>query len=65
MILGTLQLLKETPDPSEIEIRDMLSGILDRETAYVKPVAYGKAWESNHRGEAKKLFATGRACVKH
>ncbi len=38
MILGTLALLEANPDPSEAEIRDMLSGILDRETAYVKPV---------------------------
>ena len=38
MILGTLALLECNPDPTEAEIRDMLSGILDRETAYVKPV---------------------------
>jgi putative selenate reductase molybdopterin-binding subunit len=38
MILGTFALLADNPDPSEAEIRDMLSGILDRETAYVKPV---------------------------
>ena len=38
MILGTLALLEENPDPSDEEIRDMLSGILDRETAYAKPV---------------------------
>ena len=39
MILGTMALLKRNPDPDEESIRDMLSGILDRETAYVKPVA--------------------------
>ncbi|MDP7599724.1 MAG: hypothetical protein QGH55_08075, partial [Acidimicrobiales bacterium] len=39
MILGTLALLEHDPNPSEADIRDMLSGILDRETAYVKPVA--------------------------
>ena len=38
MVLGTMALLEANPDPSEDEIRDMLSGILDRETAYVKPV---------------------------
>jgi len=38
MILGTYALLAQNPDPSEAEVRDMLSGILDRETAYVKPV---------------------------
>lgn len=38
MILGTYALLAQHPDPSTGEIRDMLSGILDRETAYVKPV---------------------------
>jgi putative selenate reductase molybdopterin-binding subunit len=38
MVLGTLALLERNPDPSEAEIRDMLSGILDRETGYVKPV---------------------------
>ena len=36
MILGTLALLEENPDPSEDDIRDMFSGILDRETAYAK-----------------------------
>ena len=39
MVLGTLALLNRDSDPSEDAIRDMLSGILDRETAYVKPVA--------------------------
>ncbi len=38
MLLGTRALLADNPDPTEAEIRDMLSGILDRETAYVKPV---------------------------
>ena len=33
-----MELLERSPDPTEAEIRDMLSGILDRETAYVKPV---------------------------
>ncbi len=38
MILGTLALLERDPDPSEADIRDMLSGVLDRESGYVKPV---------------------------
>ncbi|MEC7174878.1 MAG: 2Fe-2S iron-sulfur cluster-binding protein, partial [Actinomycetota bacterium] len=37
MVLGTLALLEENPAPTDAQIRDMLSGILDRETAYVKP----------------------------
>ena len=35
MILGTYALLRENPDPSDADIRDMLSGILDRETGYI------------------------------
>ncbi len=46
MILGTYELLQRIPDPSDEQIRDMLSGILDRETAYVKPV------EAVHRAAA-------------
>ncbi len=38
MILGAKALLDRNPDPSEAEIRDMFSGILDRETGYVRPV---------------------------
>ncbi len=38
MVLGAHALLARDPDPSEEAIRDMLSGILDRETGYVKPV---------------------------
>ena len=56
MILGTLQLLEENPDPTEIEIRDMLSGILDRETAYVKPVAAVKQAAAVLRGEEPEPF---------
>ncbi|HSH11586.1 MAG TPA: 2Fe-2S iron-sulfur cluster-binding protein, partial [Ilumatobacter sp.] len=35
MVLGTMALLARDPDPSDAAIRDMLSGILDRETGYV------------------------------
>jgi len=38
MILGTHALLARNPSPTEADVRDLLSGILDRETAYVKPV---------------------------
>ncbi len=57
MILGTLALLEENPDPSEAEIRDMLSGILDRETAYVKPVEAVKRAAAVLRGEETEPFA--------
>lgn len=38
MILGTWALLQHDTHPTESDVRDMLSGILDRETAYIKPV---------------------------
>lgn len=38
MILATKALLEKNPQPTEAEVRDALSGILDRETGYVKPV---------------------------
>ncbi len=57
MILGTLALLEQNPDPTEADIRDMLSGILDRETAYVKPVEAVKRAAAVMRGEATEPFA--------
>jgi putative selenate reductase molybdopterin-binding subunit len=56
MVLGTLALLERNPDPSEDEIRDMLSGILDRETAYVKPVEAIKRAAALMRGEQPPPF---------
>jgi putative selenate reductase molybdopterin-binding subunit len=56
MILGTMALLAEVADPSEEEIRDMLSGILDRETAYVKPVEAIKRAAALVRGEETDPF---------
>jgi putative selenate reductase molybdopterin-binding subunit len=56
MILGTMALLERNPDPSEDEIRDMLSGILDRETAYVKPVEAVKRAAAMLRGEQTEPF---------
>jgi len=38
MILAAKALLDRNPDPSEAEVRDALSGVLCRETGYVKPV---------------------------
>ena len=38
MVLAAKVLLEENPNPTEAEVRDALSGILDRETGYVKPV---------------------------
>ncbi|RME72795.1 MAG: xanthine dehydrogenase [Chloroflexi bacterium] len=38
MILAAKALLDKNPNPTEEEVRDALSGILDRETGYVKPV---------------------------
>jgi putative selenate reductase molybdopterin-binding subunit len=38
MVLAAMALIARQPDPSEAEIRDALSGILDRETGYVKVV---------------------------
>ena len=57
MILGTIALLADNPDPSEAEIRDMLSGILDRETAYVKPVEAVKRAAAVMRGDKPEPFA--------
>ncbi len=38
MVLAAKALLDRNPNPTEAEVRDALSGILDRETGYVKPV---------------------------
>ena len=38
MILAAKALLRQIPDPSEAEVREALSGVLCRCTAYVKPV---------------------------
>jgi putative selenate reductase molybdopterin-binding subunit len=38
MILAAKALLDKNPNPTEAEVRDVLSGILDRETGYIKPV---------------------------
>lgn len=57
MVLGTLALLQQNPSPSDAQIRDMLSGILDRETAYVKPVEAIHRAAAVLRGEHTASFA--------
>jgi len=56
MVLGTLALLEEHPSPTDDQIRDMLSGILDRETAYVKPVEAIRRAAAVLRGEPTAPF---------
>ncbi|HJM97591.1 MAG: molybdopterin-dependent oxidoreductase [Acidimicrobiales bacterium] len=56
MILGTWALIKKNPNPSESEVRDMLSGILDRETAYIKPVEAVLRAAALMRGETNEPF---------
>jgi putative selenate reductase molybdopterin-binding subunit len=56
MVLGTMALLERDPDPSEDAIRDMLSGILDRETGYVKPVEAVKRAAALLRGDEVESF---------
>jgi putative selenate reductase molybdopterin-binding subunit len=51
MILAAKALLERNPDPGEAEIRDALSGILDRETGYVKVVAAVRRAAALLRGE--------------
>lgn len=51
MILAAKALLDKNPNPSEAEVRDALSGVLDRETGYVKPVQAILAAAAIMRGE--------------
>ncbi len=51
MVLATKALITKTDDPSEREIRDAFSGILDRETGYVKVVDAVKRAAAMLRGE--------------
>ncbi len=54
MVLATKALLAANPDPSETEIRDALSGILDRETGYVKVVEAVRRAAVALRGEKSR-----------
>ncbi len=38
MVLAAKALIERNPTPSEEDVRDALSGILDRETGYIKPI---------------------------
>jgi putative selenate reductase molybdopterin-binding subunit len=51
MVLATKALLAKNPNPTEAEVRDALSGILDRETGYVKPVQAVLEAAASLRGE--------------
>ncbi len=51
MILAAKALLDKNPNPTEAEVRDALSGILDRESGYVKPVQAILAAAAMLRGE--------------
>lgn len=52
MILAAKALLEKNPNPTEAEVRDALSGVLDRETGYVKPVQAVLEAAAVLRGEA-------------
>jgi putative selenate reductase molybdopterin-binding subunit len=56
MVLATKALLERCLDPSEAEIRDALSGILDRETGYVKVVEAVRRAAALLRGEELSPF---------
>jgi putative selenate reductase molybdopterin-binding subunit len=56
LILATHALLAHNPSPTEAEIRDALSGVLDRETAYVKAVEAVQRAAAVLRGERTEPF---------
>jgi putative selenate reductase molybdopterin-binding subunit len=56
LILAAHALLADHPNPSDDEIRDALSGVLDRETGYVKAVEAVKRAAAVLRGEAPEAF---------
>lgn len=51
MILAAKALIDETPDPTEAQVRDALSGVLCRCTGYVKPVQAILLAAARMRGE--------------
>ncbi|CAI9417700.1 molybdopterin-dependent oxidoreductase [Nocardioides sp. T2.26MG-1] len=57
MVLATKALLESNPEPTEWEIRDALSGILDRETGYVKVVDAVQRAAALLRGEKPEPMA--------
>ncbi len=56
MVLATKALLDANPNPSEEEIRDALSGVLDRETGYAKAVEAVRRAAVALRGEKPEPF---------
>ncbi len=52
MILAAQDLLERNPNPSEVEVRDALSGVLCRCTGYLKPVQAVLRAAAEMRGEA-------------
>ncbi|MDW8269510.1 MAG: molybdopterin cofactor-binding domain-containing protein, partial [Anaerolineae bacterium] len=56
MVLAAKALLERNPNPTEAEIRDALSGILDRETGYLKPVQAILQAAAILRGEEPPVF---------
>ena len=52
MILAAKALLDRNPNPTEADVRDAFSGILDRETGYLKPVQAVLEAAAVLRGEA-------------
>ena len=57
MVLAAKALLDDNPDPSEEQIRDALSGILDRESGYVKVVEAVRRAAAALRGDKPELMA--------
>jgi putative selenate reductase molybdopterin-binding subunit len=58
MVLAAKELIETNPDPSEEEIRDALSGILDRETGYLRPVIAVQRAAAALRGETVEEVTT-------
>jgi len=56
MVLAAIALLEREPNPSEAQIRDAFSGILDRESGYVKTVEAVKRAAAVLRGEKPDPF---------
>jgi putative selenate reductase molybdopterin-binding subunit len=56
MVLAAVALLRRHPDPSEAQIRDAFSGILDRESGYVKVVEAVVRAAAVLRGEKPDAF---------
>ncbi|HEX9257946.1 MAG TPA: 2Fe-2S iron-sulfur cluster-binding protein, partial [Acidimicrobiales bacterium] len=56
MVLAAKALLDRDPDPSDEAIRDVLSGVLDRETGYVKVVEAVRRAAARGRGEPVPAF---------